>query len=428
VTTTQTFVARAALSIFAGATSLYLVPTPRLRALRRQTFDRAVTLAFAASRLGLYCLLFVVLRLTPRGDIDIYFDEADHAFHGQLPYRDFLSSYAPLHSFLHAFVLHIWYSHLPIMLLSVCAEILLIPIWLRFARGFFSEFEVRSAALLYLTSAISLQFVAVDGQDNVIVALLITLSMILMQRYRAFLAGALMGASVVAFKVLPLIYFPAFFLALKRRWRWAIGAIAVIAVGYLPFALIHLPLLQPLELEGSVRSPGCIPFIFETLTGLTLPSAVWDSLLILCLAAVYGVIAHSCRNASPEARLRVLTLGLAAITLTVVLVSKKSWPPYLMLALFPICLLIPTQRRFATLSFAILGVVTALEHSSWSLLLMAPPAVYHIGVRLHLAAFVASFALQLMLVTAYAWLLYAAIRKMLQTSTPIETDTLTPAT
>jgi hypothetical protein len=33
-----------------------------------------------------------------------------------------------------------------------------------------------------------------------------------------------------------------------------------------------------------------------------------------------------------------------------------------------------------------------------------------------------------MLVTAYAWLLYAAIRKMLQTSTPIETDTLTPAT
>jgi hypothetical protein len=100
------------------------------------------------------CERFLILRIAPRGDVfGAYWVEAKAVRQNLVPYRDFLSSYAPLHSYLDALVIHIWFSPLAIILLAICVEALILPLWFRVGRIFLSEQEIRSSTLLYITSA-----------------------------------------------------------------------------------------------------------------------------------------------------------------------------------------------------------------------------------------------------------------------------------
>ena len=125
---------------------------------------------------------------------------------------DFVSSYAPLHPYLDAGLISAWHTPLAIVLFSVLVEMAILPVWLGAGRVFLPEGELRVAALLYLASPVSLQFVTIDGQDNVVIAVLLALSLLLVLRSRAFAAGLSFGASVAAIKFLPLLYAPAFLL------------------------------------------------------------------------------------------------------------------------------------------------------------------------------------------------------------------------
>ena len=65
MTGNQTLIARAVISIAAGAAGIILVANRRLRALPTATFDRLLTYVFAATRLGLFVTLFLILRINP---------------------------------------------------------------------------------------------------------------------------------------------------------------------------------------------------------------------------------------------------------------------------------------------------------------------------------------------------------------------------
>ncbi len=226
-------VGRGALGVVAGIASVAIASHPFPRRLSNARFDRLVTTTFAVSRLGIFGLIFLLLRISPRGDIPaFYWPEASSVLRGLLPYRDYGSSYAPLHPYLDGLAILIWHSPLAIILLAIFAGIAMLLLWLRFGREFLSEAEVRTAALLYLSSAISLQFVTVDGQNNVIVAAFVALSLLLASRQRELVSGAAIGIAVAAVKFTPLLYGPAFFLSLPRRWRWALG-MAIPVVGAL---------------------------------------------------------------------------------------------------------------------------------------------------------------------------------------------------
>src|ERR1700686_3147052 len=180
MTGTQTLLARIALGTIAAVASAALTSSSRLLGLPRERFDRATVAAFAVIRLSFFFVLFVWLGAPPRGDVPAYyFQQAQFILRRQVPYRDFLSSYAPLHPYLDAALLLLWHTPLSLMLFAVLAELLILPVWFQVGRTFLSESEVRIAALLYLASPISLQFVAVDGQDNVVIALLLALSLLL---------------------------------------------------------------------------------------------------------------------------------------------------------------------------------------------------------------------------------------------------------
>jgi len=414
MTGSQTLLSRAALGVVAALGSVLLLSFASLQEWSRRSFDRTGIAMLIVSRLGLFCVLFLCFGAAPRGDVpSFYLNQVQAVMQHKLPYRDFPSAYAPLHSYLDAGLFRLWHTPLALMLFPVLAELLLLPLWLRAGRAFLGGGEVRVAALLYLASPISLQFVAVDGQDNVVIALLVVTALLLVLRGRTVLSGAALGLSIVTFKFLPLLYAPVFFLAHPRRWRWAAGAAAVVLPVYGWLLFEHAPVLQPLAAEGELRSAGDLPYLVEAVSGLTLPRRFWDLLLLLALLALFTAVSRAARSAPPAVRLRAITFGTCAITLAVLLLSKKSWPPYLMLSLFPICLLPASgaRSRLRGASFALFGLVAVTEHSVWaSRFAQFSASEFHAALQQGSAPAWLFFILEVLLLAGYAWLLRDSVR------------------
>ena len=390
MTGAHTLAARAALGGLAAGCSLALTWRERFEKASNRSFDCGILGAFLASRLGLYLLIFFAFHIAPRGDIPVFYrPEALAVLHGEMPYRDFSSSYAPLHGFLDGLVLRLWNSPLP-------------------------EQRVRLAALLYLASPVSLQFVAIDGQDNVLIALFLAASVLLAVRGRAVLSGASLALGVILVKFLPLLFAPILFMACLRRGRWLAGFAGVLALGYVPFAWMRVPLLYPLQAEGQAKTASDLPYLVEALLGLNLPGRVEDLTLVLVLVGLLGLVGLALRGAAAPTRMGVVLMAFASVTLALLLLSKKSWPPYLMLVWFPMCLLpgAAGHQRARLAAFAAFGWMAILSHSIWATLLQQA-----VGPDLHglLAArdpralvFLAS---QLALVGGYLWLLVTAMRQ-----------------
>lgn len=416
----QSLEARSALGGFFAILSYVAASSAWIHRGTRRFFDRAVNVAFIVSRFSLYITAFFILRLPMRGDIPSYYaPEAQAVLHHQLPYRDFPCSYAPLHPFLDAALLLLWHSPLVIALFAILVECFLLPVWLRAARVFASERAVRIAAVLYLTSAISLQFVTIDGQDNVLIALLLGLGVLVLARHRAVLSGVLVALGAVLVKFLPLLFAPAFFLACSRRLRWLFGFVAALVVGYGYFAFRHLPLLFPLQFESTSRTASDLPYLIEGLFNLNGSGAVEDSILALALLAIVALLARVTLRRSDEDQttatataLRVITFGCAALNLTLLLFSKKSWPPYLVLTLFPLCLLIGQGSRFRlrVAGFVLFNAVAVTSHSIWATVFgqFLAPEFHRSLAALDPVAILFLF-FQIALIAGYAWLLAESI-------------------
>jgi hypothetical protein len=420
----QSLAARAALGVVTASAGLIAVSVERFQRGSSRTFDRYLQAAFAASRLGLYALLFFVLRIAPRGDVvGFYFDEATDVLRHQVPYRDFNSSYAPLHPYFDGAAIYFWRSPLALILLAILVEIVLLPVLLRLGRELFAERSVRLAALLYLASPISLQFVAVDGQDTIIITLLVSLAILSLMRNRAVLSGAFLAVGVVFIKFLPLLFVAPFYFAAQRRMRWLLGFLAVLLVGYGGFALHHINILAPAALEATLKTASNLPFVIASIFGLTIPDRAGDVFLLLVLLCVIALIVRAMQRASqnsppnslPALRLRALLFGIAALTLALLTFSKKSWPPYLMLALFPICLLVVDRARswLRLVAFALFSVIAVVGHSVWSTVFgeVLAPAIHTSLVSKRPAAFV-FLLLQILLVAGYLWLLAEALKRL----------------
>jgi hypothetical protein len=93
------------------------------------------------------------------------------------------------------------------------------------------------------------------------------------------------------------------------------------------------------------------------------------------------------------------------------LFSKKSWPPYLMLGLFPICLLIRSKLNIA--AFALFGIVTVVSHSYWETVLGELRAAgLHQGLLSHDPKCFLFLFIDLVLVLFYAWILQSSLRQI----------------
>jgi len=412
MTPPQVLMARLVVAVAFSAATLALVSSRKLEKLPEATFDRLVRTAFVVSRVGLFVLLFLVLRLPPRGDINIYVDQARAVLDGRLPYRDFVSAYAPLYPYLNAGLLLLSKTGLAIMFMAIVCECATVWLWLGSGRKFFTDREVRLGALLYLGSALSVQYISVDGQNNSLAGLTVAAAVVVLARYRSALSGFLLGVGISVVKFLPLIYAPLFFMTSPRRWLWVGGLVLCCVPVYGWFVLHHAPILVPVMSEGSLRTSGNLPYVIEMVFGLGLPDRLYDGTVAVALLAIFGLVFRVTVGATHEVRMRALSFGMAAVIVAAVLFSKKSWPPYLILALFPICLTVPAKRT-CVLLFALFNVASCLEPSAWWLASSAQGVEMHRHLVARVPAAMGFLPLDLLMVAAYSWLLMLAVRGIL---------------
>lgn len=416
MTGTQSLLARFSLGLVAGAAGLALTRVRSYLSWPAQKFDRIWLVSFAALRLTLYALVFGVLRIPPRGDVPaIYTFEARRVLSGSLPYRDVYTSYAPLHAYIDGALLLLWNSPLMLILFAILVEIAVAYLWIRIGRLSLPDNTLRVSAILALAFPVSLQFVAIDGQDNVVIALLLFAGLLLLHNRDSLLSGMAVGAAAVLVKFLALLYVPVFFFAAAKKARWSAGFLIPVVLGYGGFALLGAPLLVPLRYEASLESSGNLPYLVEASTGISIDPRLLDASVFLILVAVLGYLALRLRSSSPDQLPNRLITSSAALTMTVLIFSKKSWPPYLVLVLFPLCLLI-AQSGVSTakvVAFELFGAVAVTEHSFWSTVIHQSPApALH---RLLLARdpdAILMIMLEILLLAGYFWLLCAALHQL----------------
>jgi hypothetical protein len=283
--------------------------------------------------------------------------------------------------------------------------------------------------VLYLTSAISVQFVAIDGQDNVLTAVLLGLGVLALARNGDVLSGALVGVSAILIKFLNMLFAPAFIVAARGWLRWLIGFAVVVLGGYGTFTLMHLPVLEPLSREGGQRTASDLPYLLESIAGYTPPAKLEDGLLGIVFLVVIGVMLRARLRSRTEAPLlRLAVFGCASLNLALLIFSKKSWPPYLVLTLFPFCLLFGegTRQRLRLACFALFNLVAVTTHSIWATVFgqfLAEPFHHALAQRQPMA--IIFLITQILLVAGYAWLLIESIDGML--SSAPSTTTRVPA-
>ena len=405
---------RGGLALVMIACSLFALSCRKLFEAPSRSFDRLILGFMVVSRLALFILTFFILHIAPRGDIVTYYwGQANAALAGQLPYRDFQSSYAPLHSLLDAGLLRIAHTPRMFILASMVAEWLLVFFWLRIGRSLFTEARFRRTAILYATSAFSVQFVTIDGQNTVIAGMFVALAVLLLLRYRALWSGLALGFGIAAIKFLPLVFSPLFFLQAqgRERWKWVAGFVVGCVPIYALYVHLGCPILRPLTDEGALRTSSNLPFLLESLFGFTIPSHLIDGTLVLSFLVVFALVFFRTRESTQEVRVRALSFALAAITIALVLFAKKSWSTYFLLALFPLCATIPAGR-LRTWLFAGFTFVGIMEQSVWAWWLDSCGS-YRVHQYLVHGQLQASFLIiEVLLLAGLGWVLYQAVRQI----------------
>ena len=403
---------RFALVLACVAVSLFALGWKRLQTLTEQQFDRAAVWATAISRFGLFGFLFFVLRLKPRGDVIFYWAEAQGVLKGGLPYRDFYTVYAPLHPYLDGLFLRIYNQPISLMWLPLLAECALVFLWLRAGRMLFSDAGLRRATILYVTCGMGIQFVGVDGQNTIVAALFVVGAVYLLVRNRALLSGVCLGAGIALIKFLPLLFTPLYFFgAGKGRWRWALGIILACVPVYATFQLIGAPILRAVTDAGALRTAGDVPFLVESLTGHMISDRAANLIVLIPLMAVLLFGMAMLRGRSHEDRMRIIVFGMGAVTVTLVLLAKKSWSPYLMLALFPICLAVPLGRARA-LVFEAFVVVAVMEASIWNWWLSGRTSLQVHTYVVHGDVHALFLLVDVAELAGYVWLLVSSLERM----------------
>jgi hypothetical protein len=378
--------------------------------LPRSTHDLAMVFIVAVTRFGLFVVIFLWLGISPRSDVNVYYSEAIAALHGQIPLVDIHTAYGPLFDEIAAIVVAGWNTPVALVLIAVLLEVLSFPIWLRVARMAFTEMQTRRATALYALNPLAISTVVIAGQNHVGISLLLALSLLELLKGREIPSGMYLGFSIVAIKFLSLLFAPILFLAARRRIIWAISFLIFPIAGYGAVTMLGAHPFDQVVFHAYYSSSGNLPFLLSA-GGLTLNGPysrlITDFAAFLALCGIF-LVAVRCFGLPDAARV-VLLCGF--VLLIMLILSPKAFASYLIIALFPICLVVACQerRRVPEIVFAGVCGLATLEPSLWFRWIQGtdldPPSVYSPALYVNHPHLVLFFVCELLLVGGYVWLL-----------------------
>lgn len=362
-------------AVACGLLGAWLLRRPALDRLSDRVFLwRAVSLQLALG-LGLFVALYGVGNEQVSSDVPSYYLPAARAvLAGQLPLRDFPSSYAPLFAYVGAALISLWNSGKAFALFAILMNVLALVWWHAAALECFGQQTARQASLLYATSG-HLLVQSLLGTNQVWIAALLGGSTLLIVRRRNAASGLLQALAICATKFLAGLFWPALAICSAQRMRWLGAAALAGAAVYAAFGLAGADLLSPIRSQSELLSSGNLPYLLDPVLsrmGAGERSIIGDATALAALAAITAWIYASSRSLPAEGRSPLLMPALALTGVVFMLVSKKSYTPYAVFFMYP---LIVTLVRRTSGTGACAAFLLA-----FNVLLVAEPSLwFHLG-------------------------------------------------
>jgi hypothetical protein len=368
-------------------------------------------------------LLFVALYLLgpqePTSDVPAYYLPVAHAaLTGQVPFRDFVSSYAPLFPYVGAALVFLWDSGKVFALFAIALNAITLLLWHWGARTCFDQHTTRYSTLLYASCGhVIVQ--GLLGTNQTWIAVGLAASVVLIVRDRSTAAGLVQAIAACTTKVLAHLFWPVFWICSPQRSRWLVAAVVPTAAVYLLFVSLGAGpnLLHPLQYEANRMSSGNLLYILDPFLGATGASErlISNGLTATALAIALGWLFARSRNVPPQRRPNLLPAALALVGLTLMIFSKKSFTGYLIFVMYPLVLMLMadrSDRRFRVGFLVIFNVLLAAEPSLW----------FHLnGFNRSLRAWIAAdgarvtagfVCLDLVLLGCYVYLAWLSVRSV----------------
>lgn len=214
--------------------------------------DGWVWLLWALLRLVPFAVLYGALGYEATSDLRGFYNGAVAARAGLVPYRDFITVYAPLYAYLTALPTLLWDDPRAIIVLMMLVEGLVL--W-----GTYRVYGLSlRTVLLYLLLPASLMNCVIGGQEDVWMWGFGLLTVLTMARgERAFRTGAVLGLALVVTKALFVLFVPPVFWWGKNKVRLVAGMLAVgvpVLAGL--FYLGEWSFLMPVQLAQDPLSPN----------------------------------------------------------------------------------------------------------------------------------------------------------------------------
>jgi hypothetical protein len=294
-----------------------------------------------------------------------YLPETQRWLSGEIPYRDFRSSYSPLFHVLLMPAVLVWPAPGSVVLSMLALETAMIGLYARrFARS--RGAHVWRVLFLYCFSPISFYWVALTGYNSVLIALFTLIALLLAEARRDLAAGftALLGLPFSKLTMIlawpAIVFFPGG--SAVRRMVPLIGLLALFP------ALIQWRInLLEVALDVGYLSTSGNPWFLVSLLLSESAESRWIKIasMLSLLAAIPTLLVLYLRSARSQAEGFDRASALqAACCLVFMLLAYKTFPWYLTMCLiFLLHALLGSGRPSSAslLPFAVLGALTTFE-------------------------------------------------------------------
>jgi hypothetical protein len=316
-----------------------------------------------------FIVLYVIGSQEVPSDVPGYYVPGARAvLAGQMPYRDFAQSYAPLFPYLGAALLFLWNSGKMFVLFAISLNAVALVLWHRTALARFDKLAARQTSVLYATSGhVVLQTLL--GTNQIWIATALAGSALLMVRGRAVSSGLPQALAACTTKLLDVLFWPVFWICAPRRTQWLLLPVLLSASVYGLFVIMGADVLDPVHREGDRFSSGNLPYLLEPLFAAKgYGYLVFDT---LAAAAVAGSLAWTylqARSLAPQKRPQLLLAALALVGLIFMAFSKKSISGYAVFFMYPAVLVAAlgmTNVRARVGFLFLFNLLLALEPTLW---------------------------------------------------------------
>jgi hypothetical protein len=379
------------------------------------SFAIKVSLVFISVRVGSFLSVLFFLRFQVESDVHYYYEWARLIASGQIPgeSQTLPLRYGPLFLYIIALLTDLWNDPRVIVIFTILSELILFGTWLSLKGDICDELIIRRASILYAYCPLSILAAAIAGYNDVLAGMFVAIFTVLAVRNKPALSGVAAGLSVVTSKALTAIPGLPVFIASERKLLWLTAASAPIFVVYGTWALFSIDWFAGLQFHGSDYSSGNIPF-WIGLLGMDLITSPerWvvngvGAVLVLLTALLPLIVGKSFD------RIDIVPVT-AASTLMFMLVSAKSNPHYLLMALFPIMIVVAglEKKRTRTILYCLFSVTTTVEGSLWFRLVNhESPIAIHNGTATDWIGVLSFWLAETVLLMTYGMILWCSIRK-----------------